>query len=144
MPYRVSGASNTAGRFYHSRETNMSGKQILKPSASHPITIEPLGRRITVTVAGQVVADSEDAILLKEAKYPPAIYIPREDARMELLARTEHESYCPYKGDASYYSIPAGGTRSDNAVWTYEAPHESVAQIKDYLAFYPDRVDSIG
>ena len=121
----------------------MSEKLVLKPSAAHPIHIEHLGRRVTVTVAGQVIADSEDAIVLKEAKYPPAIYIPRKDARMELLARTDHESYCPYKGDASYYSIPAGGTRSANAAWTYEAPHESVAEIKDYLAFYPDRVDSI-
>jgi uncharacterized protein (DUF427 family) len=62
---------------------------------------------------------------------------------MSLLERTEHTSYCPYKGDAAYYSIPAGGERSVNAVWTYESPHAAVAEIKDHLAFYPDRVDAI-
>jgi uncharacterized protein (DUF427 family) len=115
----------------------------MKPGPNHPITIEPAGRRVTVTVAGATVAASDRALLLREASYPPVIYIPREDAKMDLLMRTTHSSHCPYKGNASYYSIPAGGDRSSNAVWTYEAPYEAVAAIRDHLAFYPDRVDSI-
>ncbi|HKD21149.1 MAG TPA: DUF427 domain-containing protein, partial [Rhizomicrobium sp.] len=75
--------------------------------------------------------------------YPAVQYIPRKDVDMSLLARTDHATYCPYKGDCSYYSIGAGGPRSANAVWSYEAPYPAVAQIKDYVAFYPDRVDSI-
>lgn len=118
-------------------------KFVLKPSAKHPIVIEPLGRKVTVTVAGKTVAESDRAVLLKEASYPPAIYIPREDADMNLLERSAQVSYCPYKGDASYFSIPAGGSRSNDAVWTYEVPHEFVSQIKDYLAFYPSRVNAI-
>ena len=118
-------------------------RPVLQPGPDHPITIEPLGRRVAVTVAGQTIAESDKALVLREAAYPPAIYIPREDARMDLLERSDHGSYCPYKGDASYFSIPAGGARSVNAVWTYEAPYAAVGEIKDLLAFYPDRVDSI-
>ena len=80
---------------------------------------------------------------MREASYAPVHYIPREDVDMSLLARTDHATHCPYKGDASYYSIPLGGERSKNAVWTYEDPHAAVREIKDRLAFYPDRVDSI-
>jgi len=80
---------------------------------------------------------------LREASYPVVQYIPRKDVDMSLLQRTEHATYCPYKGDCAYYSIPSGGKRSDNAVWTYEAPYAAVAEIKDHLAFYPDRVDEI-
>lgn len=81
--------------------------------------------------------------ILKEASYPPVQYIPRKDVDMKLLQRTDHSTYCPFKGDASYYSIPSGGERSMNAVWTYENPYPAVAQIKDYVAFYPSRVDTI-
>jgi uncharacterized protein (DUF427 family) len=115
----------------------------LSPGPNHPITIEPLGSRVTVTVSGATVAASDRALVLREASYPPVVYIPREDANMGLLQRTTHGSHCPYKGDASYYSIPSGGERSINAVWTYEAPYEAVVAIRDHLAFYPDRVDSI-
>lgn len=121
----------------------MTANRILMPGPDHPITIAPLGRRVTVTVAGQVVAESDRALLLKEASYPPVAYIPREDARMELLERSDHSTYCPYKGTASYYGIPSGGARSANAIWTYEEPFAAVSEIKDHLAFYPDRVDSI-
>jgi uncharacterized protein (DUF427 family) len=96
-----------------------------------------------VTVAGTIIADTRAALTLREASYPPVQYIPRRDVNMAALTRSEHTSYCPYKGDASYYSIPAGGDRSRNAVRTYEAPFEAMAQIKDYVAFYPDRVDVI-
>lgn len=96
-----------------------------------------------VTVAGRVVADTRAALALHESDYPPVYYIPRNDVDMSLLERSDNESYCPYKGDASYFSIPIGGERSVNAIWTYEAPYDAVAQIKDYVAFYPDRVDAI-
>jgi uncharacterized protein (DUF427 family) len=111
------------------------------PDASHPITIEPSSSRIRVTVDGRVIADSSEALSLREASYPPVEYIPRKDVDMSLLQRTEHSTYCPYKGDCSYYSIPAGGERTVNAVWTYEAAYPAVAQIADYVAFYPNRVE---
>lgn len=113
------------------------------PGADHPITIEPSSTRVRVTVAGRVVADTRAALTLQESDYAAVQYIPRGDVDMSLLERTDEASYCPYKGDASYFSIPAGGERSVNAIWTYEHPYDAVAQIKDYVAFYPDRVDSI-
>jgi len=121
----------------------MNNEQVLEPGPNHPIHTEALGRRVTVTVAGKVVADSTRALLLQEAAYPPVIYIPREDATMALFERSAHTSHCPYKGQASYYSIPSGGPRSKDAIWTYETPHDAVAEIKGFLAFYPDRVDAI-
>jgi uncharacterized protein (DUF427 family) len=90
-----------------------------------------------------VIADTRDSLTLREAEYPEVYYIPRKDVQMSLLERTDHATYCPYKGDCAYYSIPIGGDKSTNAVWTYEAPYAAVAAIKDYLAFYPDRVEVI-
>ncbi len=113
------------------------------PGPDHPITLAPNPARVIVRVGGQVIADTRAAVTLKEASYPAVQYIPREDVDMSKLARTDHATYCPYKGDASYYSIPAGGERSTNAVWTYENPYPDVVQIKDHVAFYPNRVDSI-
>jgi uncharacterized protein (DUF427 family) len=113
------------------------------PGPDHPIIIVPNPERIVIRVAGQVVADTVAALTLREASYPPVQYIPRRDVKLSLLARSDHATYCPYKGECSYYSIPAGGERSVNAVWTYEQPFEAVSAIKDYLAFYPDRVESI-
>jgi len=121
----------------------MSVKPVLHPGPSHPITIEPSGSRIVVTVAGQVVADSVDALRLQEASYPPVHYVPLKDVNVALVERSTHTSYCPFKGDASYYSIPLGGEKSVDAIWTYEGPHAAVAEITDHVAFYPDRVDSI-
>ena len=121
----------------------MADKPIKFPGPNHPISIEGNPSRIVVTVGGKVIADTRDALTLREASYPAVQYIPRRDVDMAALTRSEHTTYCPYKGDASYYSIPAGGNRSLNAVWTYETPFEAVAQIKDYVAFYPDRVDEI-
>jgi uncharacterized protein (DUF427 family) len=119
----------------------MSEKPIRIPGPDHPITIEPHAGRVRVTVAGRVIADTRNALTLREAAYPAVQYIPRQDVDMSLLQRTDHATYCPYKGDCAYYSIPAGGERSANAVWTYEAPYQAVAQIKGHLAFYPDRVE---
>ena len=114
------------------------------PGPDHQITIAPNPARVVISVAGRVVADTRAALTLREAAYKPVQYIPRGDVDMSLLARTDHATYCPYKGDCAYYSIPVGGERSVNAVWTYEDPYPAVAEIKDYLAFYPNRVDSIG
>ena len=121
----------------------MTDRAKLIPGPDHPITIEPAGVRVVVKVAGQVVVDTRAALKLQEASYPAVYYVPRADADMSLLARTAHQSYCPYKGDASYYSITPGGERSVNAIWSYEAPYEAVSAIEGYLAFYPDRVDAI-
>jgi uncharacterized protein (DUF427 family) len=113
------------------------------PGPDHPITIERNPARITVSVGGRVVADTREALTLREASYPPVQYIPRKDVDMSLLERTQHTTYCPYKGDASYYSIPSGGTKSVNAIWTYEAAFPAVSAINEYVAFYRDRVDKI-
>jgi uncharacterized protein (DUF427 family) len=113
------------------------------PGPDHPITIEANPKRVVVRVAGQTLADTTHALTLREASYPPVQYIPRQDVNMSLLARTDHASHCPYKGDASYYSIRAGEREAANAVWTYETPFDAVAPIKEHLAFYPNRVDSI-
>lgn len=121
----------------------MADKQVLIPGPDHPITLEKNPARVVVTVAGKVVADSRNSLILRESTYPGVVYIPREDVDVTLIERTEHTTWCPFKGDASYYSIPAGGERSTNAIWAYEAPHDAVADIKDHVAFYPDRVDSI-
>jgi uncharacterized protein (DUF427 family) len=121
----------------------MSAKPVRIPGPDHPITIEKTPRRVRVTVAGKTIADSRDALTLQEASYPPVQYVPRKDVDFALLARTTHTSHCPYKGDASYYSIVPGGAQSVNAVWSYETPHPAVAQIKEHVAFYPNRVDAI-
>jgi len=113
------------------------------PGPDHPITIQLNPSRVVVSIGNRVVADSRGALTLREASLPAVQYIPRKDVDMSLLQRTDHATYCPYKGDCAYYSIPSGGDRSVNAVWTYEAPYAVVAQIKDYLAFYPSRVDAI-
>ena len=118
-------------------------KPVKIPGPDHPITIERNPARIIVSIAGRVVANTREALTLHEAAYPAVQYIPRKDVDMALLDRTDHTTYCPYKGDCSYYSIPLGGERSVNAVWSYEAPYAAVAPIKDYLAFYPNRVDAI-
>jgi uncharacterized protein (DUF427 family) len=118
-------------------------KQIKIPGPDHPISIEANPSRVVVTVAGHVIADTQKALTIREASYPAVQYVPRSDVDMAALTRTEHTTYCPYKGAASYYSIPAGGDRSVNAVWSYESPFAAVNQIRDYVAFYPSRVDQI-
>ena len=121
----------------------MKEKQIKNPGADHPISIERNRARIVVSVAGRAIADTRNALTLREADYPPVHYIPREDVDLSQLKRTDHITYCPYKGDCNYYSVPAGGEKSVNAVWTYENPYPAVAQIKGHVAFYPGRVDEI-
>ena len=122
----------------------MKEKQVKLPGLDHPISIRHNPARVVVSVAGQVIADTRNARTLREVDYPAVQYIPREDVDFSQLERTDHATYCPYKGDCGYYSVPSGGKKSVNAVWTYEDPYPAVAQIKGHVAFYPDRVDEIG
>jgi uncharacterized protein (DUF427 family) len=124
-------------------EAKMTDKPIRIPGPDHPITIAKAPGRVIVRLGGKVIADTRRALSLSEASYPGVAYIPRADVDMSQLERTDHASYCPYKGDASYFSIPLGGEKSRNAIWSYEKPYEAVLEIKDHLAFYPDRVDAI-
>ena len=113
------------------------------PGPDHPITIAPNPERVRVTFNGRIVAETARALTLREASYAPVQYIPRADVDMALLKRTAHASHCPYKGDAAYFSVTAGGRTAENAVWTYETPFPAMAAIKDHVAFYPNRVDKI-
>src|SRR5947208_10965982 len=108
-------------------------KTVKLPGPDHPITIERNSGRVVVSVSGRVIADTREALTLHEARYPAVHYIPRKDVDMTLLTRTDHTTYCPYKGDCAYFSIPVGGERSINAVWSYEVPYAAVAVIKDHL-----------
>jgi uncharacterized protein (DUF427 family) len=121
----------------------MKEKQVKLPGTDHPISIEHNPARVIVSVAGRRIADTRDALTLREAAYPPVQYIPSKDVDFSQLERTDHVTYCPYKGDCNYYSVPAGGDTSVNAAWSYEHPFPAVAQIKGHVAFYPERVDEI-
>ena len=121
----------------------MKTKQVKRPGPDHPISIQHNPARIVVSVTGRVIADTRNALTLREADYSPVQYIPAKDVDFSQLERTDHATYCPYKGDCSYYSIPAGGKKSVNAVWSYQEPFRAVEQIKGLVAFYPDRVDEI-
>ena len=116
-----------------------TARRTLIPDADHPIAIAPNPKRVVVTAGGKVIADTNAALTLREASYPAVQYIPRDDVDLGVLDRSDHHTWCPYKGEASYFSIP-GIDRGENAIWTYEHPHDAVASIRDYLAFYPDRV----
>ena len=124
-------------------QTNARTRTIKIPGPDHPIMIEHNPKRVVVSIGGTVLADSRDALTLREAGHPAVQYIPRKDVDMTLLERSAHATYCPYKGDCAYFSIPSGGERAVNAVWTYEAPYDAVAAIRNCLAFYPTRVDTI-
>jgi uncharacterized protein (DUF427 family) len=113
------------------------------PSPDHPITITRNAKHVRVIFAGQTIADTTWALTLREAGYAPVQYIPRADVAMNLLKPTTHASHCPYKGDASYFTIEAGGCSAENAAWSYEQPYPAMNEIKEYLAFYPSRVDAI-
>jgi len=112
------------------------------PDAAHPITIRPTGTRVTVRVGGAVVAATDSALSLAEASYPVVHYIPLSDVDQSLLERTTTQTYCPYKGDASYFTVktPDGGTEAD-LIWTYEHPYPSVAEIAGHVAFYANRAE---
>lgn len=118
-----------------------SGKPVKIPGPEHPITIEPNPGRVIVSLAGEQVADTREALTLSEAGYNPVQYIPLSDVNMALLTPSDHETYCPFKGDANYYSVPSAGDRGLNVVWEYREPYEAVAQIRGHVAFYADRVE---
>ena len=110
------------------------------PGPDHPIAITANPKRVRICAGGVVIADTTHALTLKEARYAAVQYIPRQDADMTLLSRTDRTTHCPYKGDANYFSVAAGGMALDNAVWTYETPFPAMAEITGYLAFYPAKV----
>jgi len=118
----------------------MSSRPVRIPGPDHPITVTPTEGRVVVRDGDRVIADTRNALTLKESTYPAVFYIPRADADMAALSKTEHHSYCPYKGEASYFSLPGNAEHAINAIWTYETPYDAVATIRDHLAFYPDRV----
>jgi uncharacterized protein (DUF427 family) len=112
------------------------------PDATHPITISPTGSRVTVSIGGTVIAKTDNALSLAESTYPVAQYIPLADVDQSLLERTTTQTYCPYKGDASYYSVNTpDGSKETDVIWTYEHPYPSVADIGGHVAFYPDRAE---
>jgi len=113
------------------------------PGPDHPISIMPAKGRLRVSFAGQTIADSTRALVLSEAGYRPVFYIPRADADMSAFTRADHRTYCPYKGDASHFSIAVDGRTTENAAWSYEQPYQAMREIKDHLAFYPHKVDKI-
>src|SRR3954469_3079411 len=121
----------------------MADKPVLQPGPDHPITVTPNHARVVVTVAGKVVADTRNALTLQESTYPPVQYIPLADVDQSVLERTPTGSYCPYKGEASYYSIVLDDDKRADAVWEYQRPHPPVAAIEGHVAFSPDRVDAI-
>lgn len=114
-----------------------------KKNPEHRITTNSAGVRVRVMFNGDVIADTRDAIRMDEGTYPAVYYIPRKDVKMDRLARTTHSTYCPFKGHASYFTLSSGGKTAENAVWSYETPYDEMSVIKELLAFYPDRVDSI-
>jgi uncharacterized protein (DUF427 family) len=120
----------------------MTSRPVLEPTTEHPITINPSQARVVVRVNGEVVADTHDALQLEESTYPAVQYIPLEDVVQELLTRTDTSTYCPYKGDAAYYSVTtAAGDTVDDVIWTYEQPYPAVAAIAGHVAFYADKAE---
>ena len=114
-----------------------------KQHPGHKITVEPSPSRVQVVFNGEVIADSHSALILREASYPPVYYLPAADVRREALQDSAHKTHCPFKGDASYWSIELGGKKAQDVVWSYLAPYDEVMEIKGYMAFYPNRVDKI-
>jgi uncharacterized protein (DUF427 family) len=110
------------------------------PGPDHPITITPHKGHVTVKFGNAVVASTDSALELKEASYPVVFYIPRKDAELSHYEKTTHSTHCPYKGDASYFALVDGARRDENAVWSYETPFPAMAEIKEYVAFYPNKV----
>jgi uncharacterized protein (DUF427 family) len=117
----------------------MSDRPVLEPTAEHPITVAPTGTHVTVRINGEVVADTDEALTLQEATYPAVQYIPLRDVVADRLKPSGTETYCPFKGDASYYHVVTDGGTVDDAIWTYEQPYPAVAAIAGHVAFYPDK-----
>ena len=119
----------------------MTSRPVLEPTAEHPITIDPTGKRVVVRVNGEIVADTNDALQLQESTYPAVQYIPIADVVQDVLSRTDTSTYCPFKGEAGYYSVTTGGGTVDDAIWFYEQPYPAVAAIAGHVAVYPDKAE---
>jgi uncharacterized protein (DUF427 family) len=120
----------------------MTDRPVLQPTASHPITVEPTGKHVTVRVNGEVVAETDNALTLQESTYPAVQYIPRNDVVQNVLSSSDTTTYCPFKGDASYYTVTTSvGDVVEDAIWTYEQPYPAVADIAGHVAFYPDKAE---
>ncbi|HEX3283765.1 MAG TPA: DUF427 domain-containing protein [Mycobacterium sp.] len=120
----------------------MTDRPVLQPTASHPITVEPTGKHVTVRVNGEVVAETDNALTLQESTYPAVQYIPRNDVVQSVLSSSDTTTYCPFKGDASYYTVTTSvGDVVEDAIWTYEQPYPAVADIAGHVAFYPDKAE---
>jgi len=111
------------------------------PGPDHPITIARNPKRVRAKVAGHVIADTDAALTLKEADYPPVQYFPREDVEMGFFGKTDKHTNCPYKGEASYYTTKIEGNLLENVMWSYEDPYPAMQQIAGYVAFYPDKIE---
>ena len=123
----------------------MSTKERLIPGPDHPITVAPTGKHVVVKAGGEVIAETDSALTLRESNYPPVQYLPLQDVDADVISPTDHETYCPYKGDASYYRLSIADGELENVIWTYEQPYDAVADIKDHVAFYPNKVEiSVG
>ena len=117
-------------------------RPVRQPSAGHPITVTPTGQHVTVRINGEVVADTDAALTLREATIPAVQYIPLADVKQDMLRRTDTATYCPFKGDASYYSVvTSNGDTVEDVIWTYEQPYPAVDEIAGHVAFYPDRAE---
>jgi uncharacterized protein (DUF427 family) len=120
-------------------------REHLVPGPDHPITVTPTQQRVTVTVGGRTIADTTHALTLQESTYPAVQYIPRADVDPSVLKRSDTSTYCPYKGDASYFSVVTDDGELSDAIWSYEQPYDAVIEIKEHLAFYPNKVQlSVG
>ena len=119
----------------------MTDRPVLEPTAEHPITVESTGKHVTVRVNGEVVADTRDALTLQESTYPAVQYIPFRDVATDKLSHSGTETYCPFKGDASYYHVVTTAGTVDDVIWTYEQPYPAVSAIAGHVAFYPDKAD---
>ncbi len=119
----------------------MAGIMMKAPGTEHPISVTPNQAHVTVKFAGKTIADTRHAMTMHEADYAPIVYVPRDDVAMTLLQRAPHTTHCPYKGDASYFSISADGQTAENAVWSYEHPYPAAVPIAGYLAFSPNQVE---
>ena len=118
-----------------------TARTVRTPGPDHPITVEPTGARVVVRAGGQVIAVTERALTLREADYPAVQYIPLDDVDPEVLRPTDTTTYCPYKGDASYYTLAVPGAEVTDAVWSYRQPYDAVGTIAGHVAFYPQHVE---
>jgi uncharacterized protein (DUF427 family) len=119
----------------------MTEKQVLVPGSDHPITVDAFDQLVTVRFGGRVIARTDQALVLQESRYAPVFYLPMDAVDAGVLEPTSHETYCPYKGDASYYSLRDGDAVAENAVWSYVTPYDSVSEIAGRVAFYPNPVE---